>query len=261
MHSNTKGVGMTTRDQGPPAESSVRRGRSSIGFPYYPLGDAVEVITVLFGHVGTGTASVDQVAAWLGHTTVNSGAFRLRLAGARKFGLLEAVHGGVRVTPLGRAVLERDTASEALVEAFLAVPLYRAVFEQYRGHALPPDQALERQMTAMGVIATQADKARQAFQRSAETAGFFRQGRQRLVRPAVSEVKVADRAVASDQSSVERTPSAPLEAAASDNERHPFIEGLLTSLPPPGTVWSKEDRQKWLNTADSIFALLFRDAD
>ena len=40
---------------------------------------------------------------------------------------------------------------------------------------------------------------------------------------------------------------------------HPFIVGLLDTLPAPVTVWPKPDRQKWLQTAENIFSLIYED--
>ena len=48
---------------------------------------------------------------------------------------------------------------------------------------LPPAAALEREMGQLGVASKQTGKARQAFERSAEQAGFFAHGADRLVMP------------------------------------------------------------------------------
>lgn len=39
---------------------------------------------------------------------------------------------------------------------------------------------------------------------------------------------------------------------------HPFIEGLLKTLPAPETEWSSSDQAKWLQTAASIFGLIYK---
>lgn len=46
----------------------------------------------------------------------------------------------------------------------------------------------------------------------------------------------------------------PVEEGASD----PMIMGLVARLPKPDAVWPLEDRAKWLRTAASIFALVYR---
>lgn len=40
---------------------------------------------------------------------------------------------------------------------------------------------------------------------------------------------------------------------------HPFIQGLLESLPAPGTDWPDSKRKTWLRAAEDIFALLYKD--
>ena len=32
-------------------------------------------------------------------------------------------------------------------------------------------------------------------------------------------------------------------------------------MPAPGSIWSVEERKKWLQTAESIFALIYKDVD
>jgi len=43
-------------------------------------------------------------------------------------------------------------------------------------------------------------------------------------------------------------------------ELHPFFCGLLETLPEPGMDWPSENRERWLETARNIFALLYHDA-
>jgi hypothetical protein len=40
--------------------------------------------------------------------------------------------------------------------------------------------------------------------------------------------------------------------------RHPFIEGLLKTLPEPDTEWPAQARAKWLQTAANIFDLIYK---
>jgi hypothetical protein len=39
---------------------------------------------------------------------------------------------------------------------------------------------------------------------------------------------------------------------------HPFIQGLLSSLPEPETNWTVEGRAKWLQAAANIFDLMYK---
>jgi hypothetical protein len=40
---------------------------------------------------------------------------------------------------------------------------------------------------------------------------------------------------------------------------HPFIQGLLKELPPAGGVWPDAKRKLWLDTAASIFKVIYKD--
>lgn len=40
---------------------------------------------------------------------------------------------------------------------------------------------------------------------------------------------------------------------------HPFLRGLLETVPPPGAEWPLADREQWLETARNIFALIHQD--
>jgi hypothetical protein len=41
---------------------------------------------------------------------------------------------------------------------------------------------------------------------------------------------------------------------------HPFIQGLLQTLPVPETECSAQERAKWLQTAANIFDLIYKGA-
>lgn len=225
-----------------------RRERSTIEFPYGDLDDAIEVARAIHENAGT-NCSPDQLAGFM-RQTVTSGAFRLKIGTARIFGLVETERGSVTLAPLGRQIMDQSLAKSARANAFLTVPLYQAVFDKFKGHMLPPLAALEREMANLGVAQKQTDRARQAFERSAEQAGFFAHGTDRLIMP----------------SGLSRPETAPLETPPKDTKRrngsdeppmHPFIKGLLETLPPAHSDWSIPDRVKWLETASNIFGLIY----
>jgi hypothetical protein len=145
----------------------------------------------------------------------------------------------------------------------MRVPLYSAVYDKYKGQKLPPMKALEREMAALGVAAKQADKARQAFERSARQAGFFEAGDDRLVRPKI-ELPAA------------KGDSDPPEGGKGEAERErqhrrrdddgggpqdPLIVGLVKRLPEAGTTWDANARAAWLRLATSIFDVVYLGAD
>jgi hypothetical protein len=42
---------------------------------------------------------------------------------------------------------------------------------------------------------------------------------------------------------------------------HPFVQGLLKELPKAGEVWPEGQRKLWLDTAASIFKMIYKDAE
>ncbi len=40
---------------------------------------------------------------------------------------------------------------------------------------------------------------------------------------------------------------------------HPFIQGMLRELPKAGEVWPEAKRKLWLDTAGSIFKMIYKD--
>jgi hypothetical protein len=161
--------------------------RSSIEFPYFDLDAAVETAKGMFGRAGLGSCEMDEIAAAMNQTV--SGSFRVKVAAAKLFGLIDKDgRSGYRLTDLGQEIVQAETEPQARAKAFLTVPLYKAVYENYRGKTLPPAKALEREMITLGVAPKQGDKARQIFERSAREAGFTAAGENRLVPPRFDRV-------------------------------------------------------------------------
>jgi hypothetical protein len=267
------------------AEAESRRERSTIEFPYTDLNDAVTVAKAIHQNWGQ-YCSPDQLAAVTGHGTIAGGAFRLKVSGARIFGLIETSRDQIALTELGREVVNPEREPQARAKAFLKVPLYKALFDSYRGYPLPRNIAIENEMVRLGVSPKQKDKARQVFQRSADQAGFFAHGRDRLVMPAnvaVGDAPTGVGARAEDTSKNQRqgfggTGGGGASSGVRGGEQggsgivgsggtgggtglHPFIQGLLLTLPEPGTPWSEDKQQQWLSTAKQIFGLLYPRSD
>ncbi len=238
--------------------ASGRRERSSIAFPYGDLDSAVNVARTIYTRAG-GQCSLDQLAAWLDYKSVDSGAFRLQVSTARIFGLLTTSRKALELTDLGTRIADTGRERQSRVEAFLSVPLYRKTFDEFRGQPLPPDAGLESAFARMGVAAKQTDKARQALQRSALQAGFFDAGKDRLVEPIMPAPEKP-----TGPSNEARTGLAPSNPRLKTDEvepepsLHPFIQGLIATLPDTGTAWSDTERKEWLTAAEHIFALIYK---
>jgi hypothetical protein len=155
------------------------------------------------------------------------------------------------LTDLGKRIVDPETQDTARVEAFLRVPLYRAIFDRYRGVKLPPDPGLESEMVGLGVSSKQAERARQVLQRSAQYAGFFGQGRDRLVQPPAVEGAGPP---PPPTATAEELPSTDTDFLS---QLHPIIAGLVRMLPHEDEKWSYEDQQAWLHVANVNFAFLY----
>ena len=160
--------------------------RSEIAFPYGSLKDAEEIAHSLHSKWGD-DAEVVQLAGGMS-TTTGSGTFRSKLGTARTFGVLEGTRGRAKLTNLGKRIVDPATMPAARVEAFLNVPLFQALYEKHKSGVVPPDRALENEILELGVSSRQVGRARQSFQRSAEQAGFFAHGRDRLIIPNVGKL-------------------------------------------------------------------------
>jgi hypothetical protein len=224
--------------------------RSTIKFPYTSLKDAEQIAKELHDKWG-GSATHDQLAGGLG-SSQRSGAFRVKVATASTFGVATVAQRKVSLTQLGRRLIDPQTRATARVEAFLAVPLFKALFDAYKTTVLPPDAGLEQRIAELGVSAKQTARARQAFQRSAELAGFFKHGSGRLVEPPVvsnSAASSSSRNASEDGASVD-TPAGSIAVMPA-----PLPELWLTLL-RDGRSWSADKTQEFVEAARSLHDLL-----
>lgn len=250
-----------------PEEAPVKRTRerSTIEFPYSDLESTVEMVRTLHAKAGTQCEDV-QLASWM-NQTASGGGFRSRLSAGRMFGLIETNGPHVSVTSLGLDATDEDRAAPALAEAFLRVPLYRQMYEKYKGYALPPPQAIESQMEGMGVTPRQKDRARQTFTKSAQYAGYIDAQTGRLTKPAFAapppppdrpdERQNGDSAGNSANGENGGAGASGGAGAELPPSLHPFIVGLLHELPPAKTAWSVDKRVDWLTAAATMFKLIY----
>lgn len=238
-----------------PQAGEGKRERSTIEFPYLALDVAIEIAKGVH-EVGGSSCQWDQLGAKL-NQSATGGAFRQRVMTAKTFGLVTYSQGTITLAKLGSQLCDPEKESAAKAEAFLTVPLYKAVYEQFKGTTLPPASGLETAMVGLGVSPKQKDKARQAFQRSATEAGFFAFGPNRLVLPAIKASKKADEnnGAKNGESYGKEEKEKPDESPK--RKQHPFIQGLLDKLPEAETEWPVEARKKWLQTAANIFDLMY----
>jgi hypothetical protein len=241
-------------------EAKRERVHSSIVFPYSDLDDAVGVAKSVYT-IGGSSCQADQLAARLG-LPVSASMFQLRLNTARIFGLIVYSQGTITLTPLGTRICDRQQESAARAESFLSVPLYKAVYEQFKGATLPPPGGLDTTIGNMGVSPKQKEKARRVFQRSASQAGFFAFGQDRLVYPSMKgnaePPPSGNGEIPSEKN--EKDKNSHDGGGGGDGTRHPLIEGLIKALPEGGADWPLESRKKWLQAAAMNFAFVYIDS-
>jgi len=261
---------MTDDQTAPETRAASKRvyDQSTIQFPYGDLNDAVAVANGIMKCGGV-ACQPDQLAAALGQEPT-SGNFRQKIAAARTFAIIETIQGRYQLTELGFAITDKGRERAARVDAFLSVPLYRRIYEEFRNKQLPPrPQALEHAFVGFGVARKQKERARQAFDRSAQQAGFFDQGgRDRLIRPPVGSTSQSSFDDESSSARVEADTNSETAGYGGGGANgggggrrgrlHPFIQGLLDSLPEPETNWAEEGRAKWRQAAANIFDLMYK---
>jgi hypothetical protein len=249
----------------PQKSEKAERGRSRIEWPYYSLDEASKLAKGIFD-LG-GNCQIDQLAGHLSQTATGGG-FRLKVQAARTFGLVNSAQGQLTLTDLGSEIVDPDGDRQAKADAFMRVPLYSAIYEQFKGKTLPGIIGLENAMVHLGVAIKQKDKARQAFLRSAKEAGFFAFGASKLVFP-IFPVPIHERTPKETQGP-ESSASPTLQATGSGKSVNgsegaggldPLIQGLLNKLPDPSIPWTLEGRRKWLQLALGILDVMYTGAE
>jgi hypothetical protein len=229
-----------------------KRFRSEIEFPYSDLESAVDLAQTIHDKAGS-SCELEELAAWMGQTA-SGGTFRTRVGAARMFGLIETGQGRVTLTQPGRDTLDNSGNERAArIAAFLSVELFGVMYDQYKGNALPPPPAIERQMEQLGVSPKQKERARQTFMKSAQYAGFIDASTGRFVKPGIAP---------KDEAAPKEKPE-PKRSNGNDGDPpdvDPIIQGLLARLPKSGSVWPVAERKLWLDLLEGSFKLIYKDA-
>jgi hypothetical protein len=239
------------------------REQSTIQFPYMDLETAMTVASAILRGGGV-AVSRDQLAGLM-NQAASGGNFVQKVASARLFGMVAVNGGKYELTDLGFNILDTDETRQRVAkkEAFLNVPLYRRTYDEFRGRQLPPrPHGLEQALNKFGVVVNQKTNARLAFDKSALQAGFFAAGQDRLVEPIIagmgSPTPRNGPTVVNLDSAEEPDALAVVKTKPTRSGMHPFIEGLLDTLPEPNTNWTIEGRAKWLQAAANIFDLIYQ---
>ena len=110
--------------------------------------------------------------------SVKSSTFRLKALTPRQFGLLEKSGPNLSTTRLAKAILkpanDRERA-DALWNAFVTIPLFRALAERYKGQPLPQGDTLRNILEReFGIEHSRVTSAERVLMDSAREAGALR---------------------------------------------------------------------------------------
>lgn len=149
--------------------------RSQYLFPAYGFSDGLELARYV-ERDGGGTLTEATLAVNMS-MSAKSSAFRLRGLTARQFGLLLKTGEQLTSTPLLKAILKPTSEAErvnGLREAYLRIPLFKAVADRFKGQPLPQSDAfrnvLEREF---GIEEARVQAAERVLMDSARDAGVL----------------------------------------------------------------------------------------
>lgn len=236
-----------------------KRFRGELSFPYADLESCIELTQTLHSRAGT-SCDQGELAAWM-NQSASGGTFRTRISAAKMFGLIDTGQSRATLLPLGRDVLDGSGKERAArVQAFLTPELFNKMYEQNKGHALPPAAAIERQIEQFGVSPKQKERARQTFLKSATYAGFIDPGTGRFVKPGIGGARdESGGAVAEPEHDGSGGGGGGGGGNGGPPKIDPIIQGLLVRLPKSGDVWLEADRKLWLQLLEGSFKLIYKD--
>lgn len=173
----------------PEAKTVAPKPRSSVAFPYFSLEKSIDVPRVIHERAG-GRCGRGQLAGLLSYSGVKNGGFLTRVSAAKLFGLIEESGDTISLTDRAKKILSpvrTSDAEQARLDAFMAVELYRRVFEDFDGHTLPSADGLSNLfLNEYKIVPNQVAPALRNLMDSADSAGLFKVGgRSKLIRPII----------------------------------------------------------------------------
>jgi hypothetical protein len=212
-----------------------------------------------------GRLSSAELARLAGYRSDNNGSFNTRLANARLFGLLEGPSSALEPTSRLLDIIHPDfpaTETAARIVAFEAVPLFKAVLDQYHGRPLPDDAGLRNALTTRWQISS--EKATSVLARlmdSAEQAGLFQVAGNRttMIRPTLHGL-TATQPVRADHSTTlldgaSRSETSPVGTSGARVNK--VIDGALDMLPADQS-WDEDSLRLWLRFFEDALRLYYR---
>ena len=154
-------------------DNQKRRRKPSTGFPVIGLPDVVAMLAKAAQHGWEHT--VAEIAGYLGHSTTNSGAFRMKLAALRDYGVISGRGSSLVISDTGRtiAIPERpEDRTRALQDAFLNTVFGSLYEEAVKGTPLEIDNLARRAVNKIGIAAASQGSFADVFTKSAVEAGL-----------------------------------------------------------------------------------------
>jgi hypothetical protein len=220
-------------------------------FPQYDLDASIEVARQIHER-GGGTASADELAAYLNYKSANNGAFLSRMAAARMFGLIDGTAPALRITERALDIIRPafpDAGTRARLDAFMGVPVYARFFKEAGNRDLPGVEGLRNLLARLGINEKQAGYALSRLLDSAEQAGLFKVagGRSKMIVPTLTGGGSVE-----TEAERENEPERPAGIRFSK-----MIEGALEALPAERS-WDEDEFREWLDFFERALRVHYR---
>jgi len=264
------------KDPEPDPKQGKERAKSGVRFPYNDLAESIEVAKIIHEKAG-GQCDLAQLAALLEYSGVGNGAFRMRVSAAKMFGLVEeADERKLKVSQRGQAIvapISEPLANQAKVDAFMAVDLFKRVYDKFHGTSLPEQVGLKNLLiTEYSVVADRVVPTVRILLESADQAGLFKATgtRTRMVLPLASSptVPVPNPPIQSSQQEMPKVGGGNGGGGAGGGGDDtglsgidPAILGLLRRLPPGGTPLTAKRRKALIDAFTATVGFIYPDAD
>lgn len=256
----------------PDPKAGKRRAKSGVGFPYWDLDSAIDVAKTMHERAG-GTCDNAQLATMLGYSGISNGSFRTRVSSAKMFGVIEDTDDRrLGVSSRGRKIVAPVTPAEgqaAKVEAFLAVDLFKKVFDRFNGTTLPENVGFRHLLSnEYQVVPDRVGPTVRILLDSAQQAGLFDAAgnRTRMVMPLSATAVAAPAAPPAKTPEVHDAPrrggkggGGGNDGGGEDSHVDPAILGLLRQLPASGQPITGKRRKQLIDAFTAVVGFIYPD--
>src|SRR5712692_593280 len=242
------------------------KSKAAMTVPYFNLSSSIEVARAIHTK-GGGRCTREQLAAHLDYKSKDNGSFMSRVTATKMFGLIEQEGDQLHITSRGRDIVAPITPARtesAKVDALLAVDLFRGIYEELGGAAMPEEAGMRHLIERYGIIQARIAPSVRILKESAEEAGFFKSAPGRMVRPSLAGGQTSDLPARRDESQGDPPRGGGGGGASGGNggggglgDIDPAILGLLKRLPPGGTPLPAKRRQNLIDAFTATINFLY----